>query len=360
MRKLLTAFLALVLLAVPANAGTLSLLNVGGGGTAGVSCTQATNFLARPPAVYTGTIATTVMTVSAITSGTLAVGQTISGAGISGAPTITSLGTGTGGTGTYNISSSQTVSVGETITSGLDAAHQTAVTILICGLVTDGVWSKFDVFRIYATQDNVTARFNLVSSSFTADLNGSPTFTADRGFTGVDASSSVYINSNYAPSTNGVQFTQNSAHISAWNITNAASGASGGVITGADSGSTRQVNILPKYSDGNAYFRINSDSASAGQSVTNSNASGHYIANRSASNATQGYRNGSSIVSNSVASTAPTSVNVFDLATNSSNSPTFGAGYQMSASSLGASLSSTDVTNYYNRLRTYMTAVGVP
>jgi hypothetical protein len=28
--------------------------------------------------------------------------------------------------------------------------------------------------------------------------------------------------------------------------------------------------------------------------------------------------------------------------------------------SIGSSLSSTDVTNFYNRLRTYMTAVGVP
>src|SRR5258708_6127072 len=128
-RKLL---IALFLLVSPASAqnSNLLLLDIGFVGS-NSGCSQATTFLARAPAIYTGTIATTVMTVTAITSGTLAVGQTISGTGISGAPTITSLGTGTGNTGTYNLSASQTVAVRETITSGFDADHITAYTTLI-------------------------------------------------------------------------------------------------------------------------------------------------------------------------------------------------------------------------------------
>ena len=78
-------------------------------------------------------------------------------------------------------------------TTGLDATHTNAYTALINGLVTDGIWDKLDVFHIYATQDSTTAKLNLVSSSFTATANGSPTFTADRGFTGVNGSSTVYI-----------------------------------------------------------------------------------------------------------------------------------------------------------------------
>lgn len=61
-------------------------------------------------AVVTATISTTTMTVSAVTSGTLSIGQTISGTGVTGGTTITALGTGTGGTGTYTVSASQTVS----------------------------------------------------------------------------------------------------------------------------------------------------------------------------------------------------------------------------------------------------------
>ena len=60
-------------------------------------------------AVVTGSIATTTLTVTAVTSGTLFVGATLSGTGVTAGTTITSLGTGTGGVGTYTVSASQTV-----------------------------------------------------------------------------------------------------------------------------------------------------------------------------------------------------------------------------------------------------------
>jgi hypothetical protein len=50
------------------------------------------------------------MTVSAVATGQLAVGQQVTGAGIAANTFITSLGTGAGLTGTYNVSQSQTVS----------------------------------------------------------------------------------------------------------------------------------------------------------------------------------------------------------------------------------------------------------
>lgn len=61
-------------------------------------------------AVVTGAIATTTLTVSAVTSGTLYVGQTISGTGVTAGTKISALGTGTGGTGTYTVDTSQTAS----------------------------------------------------------------------------------------------------------------------------------------------------------------------------------------------------------------------------------------------------------
>lgn len=61
-------------------------------------------------AVVTGSISTTTLTVSALTSGQLSVGSEISGTGITAGTYITALGTGLGGTGTYTVSASQTVS----------------------------------------------------------------------------------------------------------------------------------------------------------------------------------------------------------------------------------------------------------
>jgi hypothetical protein len=62
-----------------------------------------------PAATVTASIASATMTVSAVTSGALAVGQTVSGTGILAGTRITALGTGTGGTGTYTVNQAQTV-----------------------------------------------------------------------------------------------------------------------------------------------------------------------------------------------------------------------------------------------------------
>jgi hypothetical protein len=61
-------------------------------------------------AIITGSIATTTLTVTAVTSGTLALGMTIQGAGVTANTIITAYGTGSGGAGTYTVNNSQTIS----------------------------------------------------------------------------------------------------------------------------------------------------------------------------------------------------------------------------------------------------------
>ena len=93
----------------------ITALGTGTGGTGtytlGLSQTIASSqmYTSSPGAVVTAAIAGTTLTVSAVTSGTLFVGQTIQGAGITTQTIITALGTGTGGTGTYTVNNSQTV-----------------------------------------------------------------------------------------------------------------------------------------------------------------------------------------------------------------------------------------------------------
>ena len=61
-------------------------------------------------AIITGSIATTTLTVTGVTSGTLALGMTIQGAGVTANTIITAYGTGSGGAGTYTVNNSQTIS----------------------------------------------------------------------------------------------------------------------------------------------------------------------------------------------------------------------------------------------------------
>lgn len=69
--------------------------------------TGALNSIA-PNAVFTASASTTTLTVTAVASGEITVGQQITGANITPGTFITALGTGLGGTGTYTINVSQT------------------------------------------------------------------------------------------------------------------------------------------------------------------------------------------------------------------------------------------------------------
>jgi hypothetical protein len=86
----------------------------GGVGTYTVSDSQSVTSTAinsvASPAIVTGAISGTTLTVSAVTSGTLKIGQTIEGTGVTDGTIITAFGTGSGGAGTYTVSASQTVS----------------------------------------------------------------------------------------------------------------------------------------------------------------------------------------------------------------------------------------------------------
>jgi len=75
-----------------------------------ISATYATS------AIFTGSISGSTLTVSAMTVGALAVGQIIAGDGVSIGTTITALGSGTGGVGTYTVNLPQTTA-STTITS---------------------------------------------------------------------------------------------------------------------------------------------------------------------------------------------------------------------------------------------------
>lgn len=79
----------------------------------------------NPAAAVTASISGTTMTVTAVTSGTVQVGQTVSGPGMSTGITITALGSGTGGTGTYTVSSAQTVASGTLQLGGVVIAPNT-------------------------------------------------------------------------------------------------------------------------------------------------------------------------------------------------------------------------------------------
>jgi hypothetical protein len=88
-------------------------------------------------AVFTGSISGTTLTVTAVSSGTIAINQSLSGIGVTSETIITALGTGTGGVGTYTVNLSQTLparilnssTVGAKFTASITATTMTVTAV---------------------------------------------------------------------------------------------------------------------------------------------------------------------------------------------------------------------------------------
>lgn len=163
-------------------------------------------------AVVTGSISGTVLTVSAVTSGALVVGQTISGTGVTADTVITSFGTGSGGAGTYNINNSQTVAsttisalgiFRDTPLTGGSGSNATANIVVSGGKVTSV--TLVDAGVGYAVGDSLSATLSgstngvATTSGLTGGsnyTNGTYTNVSLTGGSGTGAKATIVVSSN--------------------------------------------------------------------------------------------------------------------------------------------------------------------
>jgi hypothetical protein len=220
---------------------------------------------------------------------------------------------------------------------------------------------SFDALYIFATNTTVgsnatLAGLNLCGTSFTITVNGSPALTADQGWAAFASLTTDYLDTGFNPFTaTSPNFTINSAHFAIWNNTNITGDAAMGT------GNTTSFNhMYPQFSAGTFYSRL--DDASASGPYTISNPQALLVGNRSSSSAVQAYGNtgsGFGSLSGPSTSTAGSAVNNATMQILRQNGATNSGSYQLGAASFGGSLSSGNVTSYYGRMKTYMTAVGV-
>jgi hypothetical protein len=238
-------------------------------------------------------------------------------------------------------------------TTALTSRRMRAYDNMIRALVASGVWAQLDAFYVFATKDTTTALLNLKSSSFPGTANGSPTFTADVGYLGVEASTTVYIDTGFNVSTGG-KHTQDSAHISAWNNTN---GTADFPIIGWRETGVGSSGIFPKLTTGGTtIYRVNDPSTPSAAVTAPTDARGFFLANRSGASAQQGYYNGIDQGVVAVTSAAPASRNMFILARNNDGAAQ-GAGQQVSSASIGGSLSAAQASAFSQAVRKYMQTI---
>jgi hypothetical protein len=202
-----------------------------------------------------------------------------------------------------------------------------------------------DLFYVLAAHDSQAARLNWKNpGTFTAAGVNSPVFETDRGYTG-DGSSSR-LRTLYTPSTDGVNFIQDSASVWVWSRTNAQSNA----VIGANGGTNRTDIILRNASD-QRFGRVNSNTAAAATSITES--SGFFGLTRRESTTLRTFRNGSLIDTDAATSTTINNAEQWICGANSTGFST----QQVAVAAWGGGM--TDLESaFYNAVNTYMQAVG--
>jgi len=109
-------------------------------------------------AVFTGSVSSTTLTVTSVSSGTLAVGQSLYGIGVADETVITALGTGTGGAGTYTVNVSQTVaasSLNSTATGATFTATITGTTMTVASVASGTIYLGQTIQGVGVTADSV-------------------------------------------------------------------------------------------------------------------------------------------------------------------------------------------------------------
>lgn len=225
--------------------------------------------------------------------------------------------------------------------------NDTNYTTMICGLVTDGVWAKLDLLYIFAANNSTDALLNLPSAVTTALSATAPTFTANTGFTGNGSSATVNV-TGYNYST-GANYTQNSASLFGWSTE---SGADNGFLVGNSTAFNGNQLITPFSLGGTGAASVNG--AVPLNSSTLSTGLGLFTASRTSSTQLDFYQNTTNIGSSGAnTSAAIGSANPWFLGIPSA--VFYGGG--IAAGGAASGLSSTDVTNLYNSIHTFLHAV---
>jgi hypothetical protein len=116
------------------------IINLSFGGGVTIEHFDCSDYAPTSPCTFVGSISGQILTVSSITTGTLAIGQLLEG--VSGTPiaagtAILAFGTGTGGTGTYTVGVTQTVAGGTSMMEAVSSSRMASMKVhkRFCGQV---------------------------------------------------------------------------------------------------------------------------------------------------------------------------------------------------------------------------------
>lgn len=225
-------------------------------------------------------------------------------------------------------------------------ARKALVNSLIQTLRANGTFTKWDGLWIHAAENEPQALTSIAAGNITAVVANSPTFTIDRGYGGQVATAGMTL---LNPVTQGTLFIRDNASLFMWTTH-----VGGDVDYAMYQAPTSTVTVIyPNFTGFDLMFLdINSTVDDPTGAAVTGGVSGLYAGTRSNSTTLNYYQNGVNKGFRTDTSVAVVNDNI------NLRVDTYPGDF--AASGIGALLSDTEMTNFYNSLRTYMTAVGVP
>jgi hypothetical protein len=223
---------------------------------------------------------------------------------------------------------------------------------LVKYLVNSGVWTKLDIFYIFAGHTNTSGE-SLINwkspGTFNATAVNSPSFVSLEGFVSDGATS--YIDTNWIPSLNGVNYTRNNACIGTYIRANiSASEFDFGAID-----SSHWVIINTRTGSDEFNIRINSD---IGSNASNTDSKGLYVVNRVLSTEQDLYKNKIRVINDSVASSGVPTVKLYALCRNNNGVASNNSTRQQSLLFAGSGFTQANVDDLTNAFEAYMDSNG--
>jgi hypothetical protein len=251
--------------------------------------------------------------------------------------------------------------VAQVVTNGgsVSLARETVVDDLIRGLKVDGLWTRLDRLWVLAAANSQSALTDLVGLTL-ATVTNAPTFTTDRGYACNGTTS--FIDTQFNASTQGVQYTLNSSSQGCWAVTFntlAAQTRAFGTATATFTAETGMTTTDQGAGTGNTIGHVND---ATGTSVVSIGATGMFSTTRNNSTNIDMYFNTTNISVNasSASVSIPSATTYIGGRNKIGTGLDAGSNQQVGMLFLGAGFSAFDITNMYNHMRAYMTAVGVP
>ncbi len=220
-------------------------------------------------------------------------------------------------------------------------------------IVASGEWALLDVLYVYAAHTNGAgeALKNWINpGTFDATAFNAPDFVANQGFSG--NGSTRFINWNWNPNTNGVNYVLNSASDGVYIRTNVNESAID--IGAAVSGTDYSFYIVSRLSNG-VFFRVNTDTDFS--TAANTDSRGMFIGSREASNIIRTYKNKVQLTDESDASVAVPSLDIYSLARNNDDTADIFSTKQLSMVYAGDKFTQTNVNNFTDAFEVAMDAL---